>query len=100
MEKIRILIVDDMTVIREGLMAILSFFPDLEVVGQAEDGLEAVEKAAQRKAGVLRHRRTEPKNFTAKVAKAAKARQPSSLQRNFPTEIFRGVSPSVFGSVL
>ncbi|MFC2064776.1 response regulator [Chloroflexota bacterium] len=53
MKKIRILIVDDQTVIREGLIAILSFFQDLEIVGQAEDGIEAVEKAEELKPDVI-----------------------------------------------
>ena len=53
MEKIRILIVDDQTVIREGLIAILSFFQDLEVIGQAEDGIEAVEKTKELKPDVI-----------------------------------------------
>jgi NarL family two-component system response regulator LiaR len=53
MNKIRILIVDDQTVIREGLMAILSFYPELEVVGQGEDGIQAVEKAKELKPDVI-----------------------------------------------
>jgi NarL family two-component system response regulator LiaR len=43
MNKIRVLIVEDQTVVREGLAAILSYQPDIEVVGQAKDGIEAVE---------------------------------------------------------
>jgi two-component system, NarL family, response regulator LiaR len=44
-KKIRILVVDDQNVVREGLATILSFQPDMEVVGQAEDGLQAIELA-------------------------------------------------------
>jgi NarL family two-component system response regulator LiaR len=43
MKKIRVLVVEDQTVVREGLVAILSFYPDIEVVGQAEDGIQALE---------------------------------------------------------
>ena len=43
-KKIRILIVDDHIVIREGLAAIFSLQPDLEVVGQAGDGIQALEQ--------------------------------------------------------
>jgi NarL family two-component system response regulator LiaR len=45
MEKIRVLIVDDQTVVREGLAAVLCYYPQLQVVGKAEDGIEAVELA-------------------------------------------------------
>jgi len=43
MKKIRVLIVEDQAVVREGLAAILSYQTDIEVVGQAKDGIEAVE---------------------------------------------------------
>ncbi|MFH1907457.1 MAG: response regulator transcription factor [Chloroflexota bacterium] len=43
MEKIRVLVVDDQNVVREGFVAILSFQSDIEVVGQAEDGIQALE---------------------------------------------------------
>jgi DNA-binding NarL/FixJ family response regulator len=42
MKKITVLIVDDHTVVREGLRALLSCEPDIEVVGEAADGREAV----------------------------------------------------------
>ncbi len=45
MEKIKILIVDDNEVVREGLISILEAQADIEVVGQARDGLEAVARA-------------------------------------------------------
>jgi DNA-binding NarL/FixJ family response regulator len=41
----RILIADDHTIIRSGLKKVLDAQPDLEVVADAEDGAEAVEKA-------------------------------------------------------
>jgi DNA-binding NarL/FixJ family response regulator len=45
MERIKVLIADDHRVVREGLCAILKTKEDIEVVGDAQDGQEAVEKA-------------------------------------------------------
>jgi two-component system response regulator NreC len=42
-EKRRIVLVEDHTVVREGLRMLLASHPDLEVVGEAGDGREAVE---------------------------------------------------------
>ena len=53
MKKIRILVVDDQNVVREGIVAILSFQTDMEVVGEAEDGLQAVEAARKTKPDVI-----------------------------------------------
>ncbi len=44
-EKIRILIADDHAVVRKGLVMVLRLEPDFEVVGEAEDGRQAVEMA-------------------------------------------------------
>jgi DNA-binding NarL/FixJ family response regulator len=46
-ETIPLLIVDDHPVVRHGLQAILQTDPSLSVVGEAEDGLDALEKVAQ-----------------------------------------------------
>jgi NarL family two-component system response regulator LiaR len=53
MAKIRLLVVDDQTVVREGLAAILSFYPDVEVIGQAEDGQQALRLASQAQPDVI-----------------------------------------------
>lgn len=45
LEKLRVLIVDDHAIVREGLRAILAGDPRLEVVAEAGDGLEACERA-------------------------------------------------------
>ena len=44
MEKIKVLIADDHRVVREGLAAILKTKDDIQVIGEAQDGIEAVEK--------------------------------------------------------
>jgi NarL family two-component system response regulator LiaR len=44
-EKIRVLVADDHDIVREGLRTILGMEPDMELVGEARDGVEAVEKA-------------------------------------------------------
>jgi DNA-binding NarL/FixJ family response regulator len=44
---IRLLIVDDHTLFREGLRAIFLAVSDIEVVGEAAGGEDAVEKAQQ-----------------------------------------------------
>ncbi|HEU4635053.1 MAG TPA: response regulator transcription factor [Edaphobacter sp.] len=41
-EAIRILVVDDHHVVRQGLVALLDIMPGIEVVGQASDGAEAI----------------------------------------------------------
>ena len=46
---IRILLVDDHTLLRSGLKALLSRQPDFEIVGEASDGLEGVKLAEQLK---------------------------------------------------
>ena len=45
MTKIRVLLADDQDIIRTGLTIILNHQADIEVIGQAADGLEAVEFA-------------------------------------------------------
>jgi NarL family two-component system response regulator LiaR len=44
---IRVLIVDDHGVVREGLRAYLELEPDIEVVGEARDGAEGVRRAQE-----------------------------------------------------
>jgi DNA-binding NarL/FixJ family response regulator len=44
---IRVVLVDDQELIREGLAIILGAQPDIDIVGQAADGQEAVEVAAK-----------------------------------------------------
>jgi two-component system response regulator NreC len=50
---IRILLADDHTVMRNGLRLLLERQPNLEVVGEAADGREAVELAASEKPDVI-----------------------------------------------
>lgn len=52
-EKTRILIADDHAIVREGLRALLATEPDLELVGEATDGLQAVTKARALKPDVI-----------------------------------------------
>ncbi|MBI5842520.1 MAG: response regulator transcription factor [Chloroflexi bacterium] len=51
--KIRILIADDHPIVREGLGAILSAQPDMELVGEAADGAQAVTLALQNRPDVI-----------------------------------------------
>ncbi|MGE5248663.1 MAG: response regulator [Bacteroidota bacterium] len=46
-DPIRILIVDDHAVVRKGLAMVLRLEPDLEVVGEAQNGLVGLERARQ-----------------------------------------------------
>jgi DNA-binding NarL/FixJ family response regulator len=50
---IRILLADDHSVVREGLRMFLSRDPELEVIGEASDGAEAVELAKQLRPDVV-----------------------------------------------
>jgi len=47
MDKVRILLADDHTILRDGIRALLEDEPDMTVVGEAEDGRTAVKLACQ-----------------------------------------------------
>lgn len=51
--KIRILLADDHTMVRQGFRMILSAQPDMEIVGEAGNGREAVELAGELKPDVV-----------------------------------------------
>jgi two-component system response regulator NreC len=46
-KKTRILIAEDHTIVRQGLSALINRQPDMQVVGEAKDGKEAVEKTKE-----------------------------------------------------
>ena len=53
MDKIRLLIADDHTLVRQGLSALFVASPDIEVVGEAASGDEAIAKADELKPDVI-----------------------------------------------
>ncbi|MCX5996599.1 MAG: response regulator transcription factor [Chloroflexi bacterium] len=53
MEKMRILLAEDHKVVREGTRKLLESQPDFEVVGEASDGIEAVELAKKLKPEII-----------------------------------------------
>ena len=52
-KKIRILIVEDRTIVREGLCLLVSSNPDYTIVGEAEDGRKAIKAAAELKPDLI-----------------------------------------------
>jgi len=53
MTQIKVLIVDDHTLFRRGIASVLAGQAELEVVGEASDGLEAIKRARQLKPDVV-----------------------------------------------
>ena len=47
MAKMRVLIVDDHAILRDGIRALLALYEDIEVVGEAAEGREAIDKVRQ-----------------------------------------------------
>ena len=47
MANIRVLVVDDHAILRDGIRALLALYEDIEVVGEAAEGREAIDKVQQ-----------------------------------------------------
>ncbi len=47
MDRMRVMVVDDHTLVRRGISAVLAASDSLQVVGEAADGLEAIEKSRE-----------------------------------------------------
>ena len=50
---IRVMVADDHAIVRTGIMAVLQLCEDFELVGEAGNGLEAVEVAARTRPDVI-----------------------------------------------
>lgn len=93
---IRVLIVDDHPVVREGIAAILADDPDLRVSGQASSGEEALSKAEELRPDVVLMDSRLPGMSGAEACQALTNRQPSArviIVTSFPNE---GVMMSAF----
>ena len=47
MDRIKVLVVDDHAIMRDGIRALIDIYDDIEIVGEASEGKEAIEKARE-----------------------------------------------------
>jgi DNA-binding NarL/FixJ family response regulator len=76
MSKIRILLVDDHSLFREGIAGVLNSQPDMEVVGESSDGLEAVVMARNLRPDVILMDVTMPGTDGIEATRLIKLEQP------------------------
>jgi two-component system, NarL family, response regulator LiaR len=77
MDKIRIVVADDHSVVREGTRTLLERQPDMEVVGEAADGEEAIKVIEEKKPDVAILDISMPKLSGIEVTRRIKPRLPS-----------------------
>jgi NarL family two-component system response regulator LiaR len=73
---IRVLLVDDHAVLRKGIRAVLSTEPDMEVVGEASDGEDALAQAAALQPDVILMDLVMPKMDGTEATRRVTSRQP------------------------
>jgi len=77
-EKVRIVIAEDHTILREGLRSLLSSNPNFEVVGEAEDGREAIRCAEKLKPRLILTDLSMPRMNGMEAIKEIKKRSPET----------------------
>ena len=76
-ESIHVLIADDHAVVREGLRTLINIEPDMEVIGEAGDGCEAVQQALQLEPDVILLDMVMPRQNGLTAIAAIKEKQPN-----------------------
>ena len=101
---LRVIVADDHPVVREGLRAILDAEPDLDVVGEAGSGAEAVELAARLRPDVvlmdLRMPGMDGVEATGRIAAAGDARVLVVTTYDTDSDILRAVEAGATGYLL
>ena len=103
--KTRILVADDHSIVRMGLCTLLKYQPDLEVVGEAEDGEEAVRIAGELKPDVVVMDLMMPRMDGAEATKAIRESLPGTkvlILTTFGTsaDVSRAVSNGASGAIM
>lgn len=103
-KRTRILIVDDHAIVRAGLAAVLGFEHDIDVVGEASNGEEAVLRATETHPDVVVMDLVMPKMDGAAAAAAIRQERPKTkilLLTTYasPVEIHRALDAGVSGAV-
>lgn len=76
--KIKLLIVDDHAVVRKGIQNLLEEEPNIEIIGEASDGIEAIEKVKTLKPTIVLLDLTMPQMSGFEVAKIISDKYPST----------------------
>src|SRR5512142_995881 len=76
MDAIRVLVVDDHDMVRRGLAAFLKVMPDLELVGEARNGEQAVQRVAELQPDVVLMDLRMPVMSGTEATRAIRARWP------------------------
>ena len=103
--KIRVLIADDHPVVREGLAAMLAREPDIDVVGEAQDGQEAVDRVGTLTPNVVLMDLMMPKMGGVDAIRAIRERYPNVQMIVLTTygdddSIFQGIAAGARGYLL
>jgi len=73
---IRVFVTDDHSIVRKGIKAILELIPDIQMIGEASNGQEAVERVDETKPDVVLMDLVLPKMDGIEAIRQIKARQP------------------------
>lgn len=94
-ERIRVMVVDDHLVVREGLITLLETFPDFKLVGEAGSGEEAIRLCAQLEPDVVLMDLVMPDLSGVEATRTIRQRHPESqvlaVTSYKQTEMVRGV---------
>ncbi|HCX63823.1 MAG TPA: DNA-binding response regulator, partial [Eubacteriaceae bacterium] len=76
---VRILLADDQTIVRDGLRALLETYSDMVIIGQAENGKEACERARELNPDVVLMDVRMPEMDGVEATKIIKEEEPETL---------------------